>query len=153
MKNKLLAMIVLGLVSIAILSSCDFNHTHSFGEWQIAKEATCGEDGALYRECECGEKETETIQKTEDHIAGDWFTYKEASCEEEGEMHKDCIGCGMTMETDTIEKLKHIESDWIVVKEATCKEKGLQHKECTECGCTIKEAEISTISLHTEIGL
>ena len=36
-------------------------HEHSFGEWTTTKEATCTEEGAKERVCECGEKETEVI--------------------------------------------------------------------------------------------
>ena len=39
------------------------SHTHSFGEWSIAKEATLTEKGLLERACDCGEKETKEIEK------------------------------------------------------------------------------------------
>ncbi len=43
-------------------SATDTSHTHTFGDWKIAKEATCTEDGEEERVCsDCGEKETRKI--------------------------------------------------------------------------------------------
>lgn len=39
------------------------SHTHIFGEWITAKEATLTEEGLKERVCECGEKDTEAIEK------------------------------------------------------------------------------------------
>lgn len=36
-------------------------HQHSFGEWQVTKEATCTTLGQQERVCSCGEKQTQTI--------------------------------------------------------------------------------------------
>ena len=36
-------------------------HTHSFGEWTVTKEATCTEDGEQTRTCDCGYSETQVI--------------------------------------------------------------------------------------------
>lgn len=36
-------------------------HTHKFGDWVTAKEATKAEDGAKERSCSCGEKEIQNI--------------------------------------------------------------------------------------------
>lgn len=36
-------------------------HTHSFGEWSVTKNATCTEDGVKTRYCNCGEKQSETV--------------------------------------------------------------------------------------------
>ena len=40
-------------------------HTHAFGEWEVVKEATEQEEGLKERTCECGEKQTEKIEKLE----------------------------------------------------------------------------------------
>ena len=36
-------------------------HTHSFGEWTVTKEATCTEPGEQTRTCDCGYSETQVI--------------------------------------------------------------------------------------------
>ena len=38
-------------------------HTHTYGEWTVVKEATETEEGLKERVCACGEKETEVIAK------------------------------------------------------------------------------------------
>ena len=40
-------------------------HTHTYGDWVVRREATCEQDGEQYRECSCGETETEVIPATE----------------------------------------------------------------------------------------
>ena len=40
-------------------------HTHAYGEWEVVKEATEQEEGLKERTCECGEKQTEKIEKLE----------------------------------------------------------------------------------------
>ena len=37
-------------------------HTHTFGEWENTKDATCTETGEKMRVCECGYEETSTIE-------------------------------------------------------------------------------------------
>jgi len=38
-------------------------HIHSYGNWEVVKEATELEEGLKIRTCSCGEKETEVISK------------------------------------------------------------------------------------------
>ena len=38
-------------------------HVHSFSKWTVTKTATCTEEGRKERTCECGEKETQSIEK------------------------------------------------------------------------------------------
>ncbi len=40
------------------------SHTHSFGEWEVTKAATCTTAGEKKRYCTCGETETATINAT-----------------------------------------------------------------------------------------
>lgn len=43
-------------------------HTHSFGPWETAVEATCTSEGLLQRACSCGELETATVAMKEHSI-------------------------------------------------------------------------------------
>ena len=45
-------------------------HVCSFGDWVTVEDATCTEDGLLERVCECGEKETQSIDAS-GHTVGD----------------------------------------------------------------------------------
>ena len=67
MKRKTLLLGLLAIVvmfSLIILSSCDHEHVHQFGEWSVSTEATCKADGERMRQCSCGEKEIEAIAAT-----------------------------------------------------------------------------------------
>ena len=100
--KKLLLVIFLSF----FLISCG-KHTHTFGNWVVVKEATELEEGLLERTCECGEKETSTIEKLQHaHTFGNWVVVKEATELEEGLKERTCE-CG-EKETVSIEKLDHI---------------------------------------------
>ena len=46
-------------------------HTHSFGDWVVTKEATCTEPGEQTRSCDCGYSETQVIPATgHDYVNG-----------------------------------------------------------------------------------
>ena len=57
------------LTLVCMLASCrndastppTSTHTHNYGEWEIAKIATCTEEGSKERYCSCGEKQTAVI--------------------------------------------------------------------------------------------
>ena len=57
-------------------------HTHSFGDWNTTRNATCAEDGVKERQCACGHKETATIAKQS-------HQWKEPTCTEP----RVCTGC------------------------------------------------------------
>ena len=60
---------------------------HLFGEWVVVKEATVTEEGQKMRTCECGEKETEKIDKLSNshtHTFGEWVVVLEPTEEAEG---------------------------------------------------------------------
>lgn len=44
-----------------------------------------------------------------DHVAGEWITVTEASCDKEGERIRNCTICGMTVDSEIIEKPPHKE--------------------------------------------
>ena len=47
------------------------DHTHSFGDWVVTKEATCTEPGEQTRSCDCGHTETQVIPATgHDYVDG-----------------------------------------------------------------------------------
>ena len=55
--KKALPLFIL-LVVLVTLTSC---HNHKFGEWSVTQKATCTEDGARIRYCDCGETQTDVI--------------------------------------------------------------------------------------------
>ena len=79
---------------------------HSWGEWAVAKQATCKETGTQTHSCSaCGAFETEEIPII-DHTYGEWTTEKEASCSEEGMLVRTCSVC-RNKEEQPIPKTEH----------------------------------------------
>ena len=120
---------------------------HTFGEWVVVKEATEEAEGLKERECSCGEKESEAIEKLpHTHKYGEWVVVKEATEEAEGLKEREC-SCG-EKESEVIEKLPHTHKygEWVVVKEATEESEGLKERECS---CGEKESEVIEKVLHT----
>ena len=96
-----LLVLTLGLVFVGC------GHTHEFGEWVVVKEATEAEEGLKERTCECGEKESQKIDKlAHTHNFGEWVVVKEATEQEEGLREKTC-SCG-EKQTEKIAKLEHV---------------------------------------------
>ncbi|MBR5144500.1 MAG: hypothetical protein IKW53_05570, partial [Clostridia bacterium] len=66
---KKIALLILCITILMCLVACNQGnnqnttpeHTHSFGEWSVSKNATCTEDGIKVRYCDCGEKQSENI--------------------------------------------------------------------------------------------
>ena len=118
------------------LTPSTFVHEHTWGPWEVTKEATCTSTGEKTRTCTtCREgKETETIPK-KDHSWGGWMTTKEATCKEAGTQTRTCSVCGTT-DTQSIPRTDHKWGAWKTVKEATCSEQGKRQHRCAVCGRT-----------------
>ena len=100
-----LAVLILSLVSCEIPNlqnlQAQVSHTHTYGEWETVKSASCTQEGIKERYCICGEKQTATIA-TKEHGYGLWFVTKEATYSEYGIETRTC-SCGKT-ETRSIPK-------------------------------------------------
>ena len=104
MAKKLLCVVLLVISLVFAFTSCgdDNNettntpeppaHTHSFGEWETTKAATCTAEGSKERYCPCGEKQTATISMAE-HSYGEWTVVKPATTTETGSEERAC-SCG-----------------------------------------------------------
>ena len=137
--KKLFAFILVFLAALLCVA-CQEEHTHEFGEWVVVKEATEAEEGSKERTCDCGEKQTEKIDKlAHTHAYGEWVVVKEATEAEEGSKERVCA-CG-EKETEVIAKLDHTHTygEWTVTKEATEAEEGLKERTCS---CGEKETEV-----------
>ena len=77
---------------------------HRFSDWQIAKPASCTEDGEHARTCHCGARETKKIPARGTHIPGQWTTAKEATEYAEGLKVKKCVVCGEQVASESIPK-------------------------------------------------
>lgn len=112
-------------------------HTHSFGEWTVAKQPTCTEKGSEERRCSgCDELETRDIAAT-GHKFGAWTVTKKATCTDKGTEERTCSACG-EKETRSIAATGHkTVTDKAV--EATCTKDGkTEGSHCSVCGAVIK---------------
>ena len=98
MAKKVLCVILLVVSLVCAFTSCgddnneNSTHTHSYGEWETTKAATCIEGGIKERYCSCGEKQTTTIDVIE-HSYSNWIVSKEETCTENGIKEKFCSIC------------------------------------------------------------
>ncbi len=91
--KKLFCLVTLLFVLLCLFMACDA-HTHSFGEWELEKAATCKEKGEEKRVCGCGEMETRELDFA--HNFKEWT----GSCDQDGKLTRACR-CGATEERDT----------------------------------------------------
>ncbi len=108
--SKSILPLLLALIACEVIfTACDKGntqqteppHTHTFGDWQTITEPTCTETGSKERICECGEKESETLDAL-DHTEGEWIINKEASFTENGSKHLVCSVCETTIKAEEI---------------------------------------------------
>ena len=107
---------------------------HSWGKWDVIKEATCAESGSQTHTCTvCGKEETKVIPKSDDHAWGEWTVSREPSCLGSGIHSHTCTVCGKTA-TETIPKREHKWSEWEIKNEPTCTKRGTKRRNCSICG-------------------
>lgn len=79
--------------------------THTFGEWVIDKDASCGVAGSQHRTCSvCGETETQEIPALEHNYTS--VITREPTCTNPGERTYTCTLCGNT-KTEAIPVVDH----------------------------------------------
>ncbi|MBR5540243.1 MAG: hypothetical protein IKU56_02565 [Clostridia bacterium] len=109
--------------------------THTFGDWAVAKEATCTAAGSEKRTCSvCGVSETKEV-KALGHNYGKATVTKEATCTENGVSTKICDRCNKKA-TVAIKATDHAFGEWETVKAATCTEEGTLERKCANCDAT-----------------
>ena len=130
-------------------SGCDEiqdESAHTWGEWEVTKEATATEAGSRQRECTvCGCTQNEVIPATgeqpgehEHQWAAEW------SSDETAHWHA-CSGCD-----EVKDEAAHQWGEWEVTKPATETETGERKRACDVCGkeevVTIPALEYETVS-------
>lgn len=129
--HRFLPILMLTLVLVVLLTAC--GHTHSFGEWTVKREASCTDEGKRVRTCECGERESESIE-AEGHEDGEWIVDVPATCVEDGSKCLECAVCGDIIKTEEIPASGEHNFDGKITTEATCSNDGVMTFTCTECG-------------------
>lgn len=131
-KKQVITLSIAGVIFlslIVILLITLFRHTHSFGEWEKVRDASCTRYGMERRYCECGEvqeKKSDMLPHTE----GEW-TYNK----EKDELTKSCTVCEKVLKTDPLDNHTHTWGEFSVKAEATCTQSGVNIRSCN-CGAT-----------------
>ena len=131
--------LLLSVLVIILLISCQ-SHDHVYNEWIVTTEPTCSAEGIRTRSCDCGDIQTQPIEKTE-HVYGEWKVTTDATCSEEGVKARVCA-CGDT-QTEAIAKTEHVYGEWETTTEPTCSEEGVKARVCA-CGDTQTETIAKT---------
>lgn len=101
-------VVIIAIIAVLIGISSNggsFGHSHSYGEWDVVREATCLMTGLKTRTCECGDEEIEDIPAN-GHSFDSWTTIKSATCLEDGKRSRSCNNCSES-ETMTISATGH----------------------------------------------
>lgn len=122
-----LALAGLGLAACA---DGDKGDSHSFGNWETSRAATCVRAGEEIRECEfCGTVETREIPP----LGHSFFTEEsEATCTADGFRTKRCTRCGESESEEILPALGHDYAETVVPP--TCTERGYTLYRCERCG-------------------
>lgn len=135
---KKIISIILLVTILSFMTSCQ--HEHTWSEWQIAKEATCTENGINTRVCDdCGETQNITIY-AESHSYGEWNAVIPSGCLTNGSEERICSICNYKETQVIYSRGQHTYGDWATIQEATCTVDGKQERVCT-CG----EKETKTV--------
>ena len=80
-------------------SQTSSEHKHSYGEWTRVVEPTCTEKGSEERVCECGDKQTRSVNAL-GHDWGEWAVKTASTCTTDGVEERACKreGCNATEE-------------------------------------------------------
>ena len=126
MLKKVLFLILLLLLFLCMLASCDEECRHSFAEVSIEKAPTCSEYSKVFYECsKCG------FSYTEERLEHNYIesVYKEPTCYSKGDKYYVCADCGHVDDVVVFNVIPTLEHEFT---DATCTEA----QKCSVCGAT-----------------
>ena len=132
-----LLVVLIALLGLMVTGCGQTNHKHEYGEWQVAKKATCTKDGKRERVCSCGKKETEVIKATGHTKVVDKAV--EATCTKDGKTEgSHCSVCKKVFKEQKVIPAAHTEEVLPAVA-VTCTRAGKgEGVRCTVCGEVLK---------------
>lgn len=143
MKKAVRLAFALLLVCVFGFSACDtLNvgpqvHTHVFGEWTQAVEPTCTNGGVMESCCECGEKQTRTVEALGHAEVIDPAI--PATCSAEGKTEgKHCSRCGEILSSQaTVDKVAHDEVIDAAISVSCTTDGKTEGRHCGVCGTVL----------------
>ena len=124
----------------------EVEHTHTWDEGKITKEATCTRKGEKTYTCSaCGATKTEEISLSEHKEVKDAAV--ESTCTKAGKTEgSHCSVCGKILKEQKETPLKdHTWDEGKITKASTCTKKGTKTFTCTVCGKT-RNQEVSVVA-------
>ena len=124
----------------------EVEHTHTWDEGKITKEATCTQKGEKTYTCSaCGATKTEEIPLSEHKEVKDAAV--ESTCTKAGKTEgSHCSVCGKILKEQKETPLKdHTWDEGKITKASTCTKKGTKTFTCTVCGKT-RNQEVSVVA-------
>ena len=120
---------------------------HEMGEWYVATEATCTENGVEQRDCaNCDYCETREIAAFGHSYEG---VVTEPTCVEAGYTTYTCANCGDSYVADYVDALGHTYE--AVVTAPTCTEGGYTTYTCADCGESYIADEVAALGHSYEV--
>ena len=129
-------------------------HSHSYGNWEITKTATCTETGRKVKSCSCGATLEESISiNGANHTNIIIDPAVESTCKVPGLTEgKHCGACGVTIVAQQTAELKKHTEVVIPAVAATCKSAGsTEGKQCSACGTLTVVPQVIPKTAHTEV--
>lgn len=108
--------------------------THTFGEWEVVRDASCYKKGEKRRYClTCDAYESEDIEMTE-HSYGIWKQTKAPTCKAEGQEQRKCttVGCSAS-ESRPVAVVDHSYGEWEEYQAPSCYKEGESRRVCIWC--------------------
>ena len=142
---KKIVLLILSITILLCFVACEQGHTHSFGEWEVTKNATCTDDGVKTRYCDCGEKQSDSIPALSHSVVIDEAV--DSTCTKAGKTEgKHCSVCNeVILAQSEISKLEHTYSGDF---DATCEVCGFTRDvNCSHTKVTILPAKDATCSI------
>lgn len=140
------AVAIIAIVLIIVLGG----HKHSFGRWNVEKEATCTQSGERIRECDCGEIQYDVIP-AKGHTEGKWVTEREATCASAGSRYQKCSVCEDKIRDEAVEPTGKHEYESKTTLQATCSKEGKTTYTCKVCANSYNET-IAPNGDHNYVG-
>ena len=153
MKNRrtlvIISMCIALIVIACLLSACEKQHIHNFGEWQEIKEATCTDTGVNERYCSCGEKQTQTISAYKHNEITDLAITP--TCTSDGKTEgKHCDRCNaILIASTTIKSTGHQYNNGEIITKATCNQSGTKKFTCLVENCLHSYTETYSLQTYT----
>lgn len=91
----LITTVIVSTLCMAVPAFADDECVHDWTDWTTVKEATCGANGKMVRQCNlCQEYEYDIIYATGNHDWSKWRVSKKSTVFKKGSKYRKCYNCG-----------------------------------------------------------